>query len=616
MPVTTDSNRASMRDAFVTKRKTPPKATGWTLLFYIAGDSILSPTMISQLKELTDAGFQRDTNVLVYFDPNCNGRRARIFNVNAWRRDFSIREDKEAQGTQIGDGTDPFVRNIAEDCQIADEKQMPAPDTLRNFLNYGLNEFPAQNYMVFMMGHGVIVGNDTFLPDPDDNSAISLKQLGNIVKEFAQSVRQEGGPGGTPAEFHVLGLHSCSMSSVELAYELKGSARFMIGTQGPAFPGSWPYRQLLKKIFAKIQHHRDAPVGPDVYPPPVVRDILFGLQNLSFFNSEDFGQAGFSADLALCNLDDGPITNLKGHLDALVNALREGLADDAMRRNILLAHLDSQSYFGESYSDLSDLCERLRFYCGSESKIGHVCGEIMATLLDDGPNDFKRLMIFSDFFGPDYQFSHGLSIYFPWARPSNAVMNVYKKYDLNQDEKQSWGAFLEDYFEKTRRALRDVPQRTFAHAAGLHPTGSGVTPGMGSFETPPKAPAMDAPNTPDKAPAMDAPNTPDKAPAMDAPNTPDKAPAMDFLSNPDKAPAMDFLSNPDKAPAMGSTDPPKPIGMGRMAGTLIKNYSTAPIVTSRPPGNGSNGNSTGRRPEWPQRSDIHPDTFTPRRRPN
>ncbi len=134
------------------------------------------------------------------------------------------------------------------------------------------------------------------MPDPDDNSAITLTDLGWILRTFAEKVRASGD------EFHLVGFHSCSMSSAELAYELAGSAHYMLGTQGAAFPGSWPYRQLLKKIFVAIDDSKEPPKDIQDQFKPVDR-ILHGLQDLSFYNSEDFWHAGFSADLSLCRLD-------------------------------------------------------------------------------------------------------------------------------------------------------------------------------------------------------------------------------------------------------------------------------------------------------------------------
>src|SRR5689334_24127518 len=83
-------------------------ANEWTIMIFFAGDPHLSPSMTSQLKSIKDAGFQQDTNVLVHFDPNEKGAAVCTFEIN--------RERKQEMATVIGDGRDPFVRNLIEDC--------------------------------------------------------------------------------------------------------------------------------------------------------------------------------------------------------------------------------------------------------------------------------------------------------------------------------------------------------------------------------------------------------------------------------------------------------------------------------------------------------------------
>jgi disks large protein 1 len=435
----------------------------WTLMFYIAGDAGLTASMISQLKELTDAGFQEHTNVLLYFDPNCNGKGARIYDVNHDRKQNSKKK------TIIGDGPNPFVRNIAEDCNVQSLQQIEAALSLRYFLTYSRSFYPAENYLLFLMGHGVIVGNDEFLPDTDDGSSITLADLGEILKEFGGKVRETKGD-----EFHLVAFHSCGMSSVELAFELQGSARYMMGTQGSAFPGSWPYRQLLKKVFSAMEKFGgDQPLNTGGSPNDLVKDILKGLQNLSFYNARDFSDAGFSADLSMCSLDKDKVEKLKQPLEVLVGELKKGLLNGA-KKSILLAHLASQSYFGESYTDLYDFCKCLQEHCPkgeSYNGILEACGAVKAELeserCDNGSGTdpegkFDQLVVFSDYYGPAFQHSNGLSIFFPWRAPITKVMANYGNYEFTKElGSNSWVSFLNEYFFRTKRLMngRDTVTR-------------------------------------------------------------------------------------------------------------------------------------------------------------
>lgn len=471
-----DSTVTDVKPTTANARTDTPQKDGWTLMFLIMGDASLSASMISQLKELTDAGFQRDTNVLLYFDPNCNGKGARIYDVNHKRKQDSLRKDK----TFVGDGANPFVRNIAEDCNIQSLQQIPAALSLSYFLTYSRTYYPANNYMLFLMGHGVIVGNDEFLPDTDDNSSITLASLGVILKDFGRKVRATEGD-----EFHLVGFHSCGMSSVELAFELQGSARYMMGTQGSAFPGSWPYRQLLKKIFNLVgdPQYDQARNTNDEYPNELVKEILKGLQNLSFYNALDFSDAGFSADLSICNLDPDQVEKLKQALRVLVGELKEGLKNGA-EDSILLAHWESQSYFGESYTDLYDFCECLQNHCpkdGSQNGISQACEQVRKVLESerceksfktDPDGSFHQPVVFSDYYGPAYQHSNGLSIFFPWKAPIRKVMRSYESYAFTKElGSDSWMTFLKDYFFKTRRPLRneEEPRKELPEEIAIQP---------------------------------------------------------------------------------------------------------------------------------------------------
>jgi hypothetical protein len=448
----------------------------WTVMYFFAADSSIAPSMISQLKAIIDAGFQADTTVLVHFDPNTNGRAPRVFDVNRERKKELLDSGKEP--TNIGDGDDYYLQRVRAACvEITPEqttgtdksriKSQPAADTLAKYLEDARTRFPAKNYILFLVGHGMIVANDSFLPDTNEDSvsAITLKQLGSVLKKFGDDVKKE------KSNFQLVGFHSCSMSSIEVAYELQDSARYMIGTQGLAFPGSWPYRQILKMIFLTIERQtRDGERRRQPDYDKCTQAILKHIQELSFYNADDFFLAGYSADISMCSLDSNKINPLTEAIKALSRALQAALDDSAAKEVILLSHWKSQSYFQENYTDLYDFCKSLAGRCDPENPtqqaLQQAAIEVMNLLAEDRDNPFDRLIPFSDFFGPEYQYSHGLSIYFPWARPSENVLGNYKDYAFEQAlepvstnrgkrTSDSWFSFLNAYFDLTQRVAID-----------------------------------------------------------------------------------------------------------------------------------------------------------------
>ena len=416
----------------------------WTIMVFFAGNKDLSPSMTSQLKAIKDAGFQKKTTVLIHFDPNERGAGTMTFEVN--------RQRKLERGTIIGDGKDPFVRNLIEDSILGAPRAANASDALRIFLDIGARNHPAKHYMVFLVGHGVVVGNDAFLPDHQPETAISLHDLGRILHNFADGVDMRGGA------VELIGLHSCSMSAIEVAYELKGSAKYMMATEGVSFVGSWPYRQLLKKILKTIDDDGEA-IDVD--------KLILSVQRLSLHNSTDFMFSGLSADLSLSRLNQESVETMTNPIKRLAKALKEGLKTPRGLELISLAHLKAQSFWQETYSDLYDFCLCLEEKCEKGNAVQwemKEASEAVRSKLEESakPGSF---IVESDYFGPLFQYSHGMSIFFPWASPSpdlalnpaEDILGRYRKYKFTSElGDDSWLSFLEQYFKATLRKSREA----------------------------------------------------------------------------------------------------------------------------------------------------------------
>jgi hypothetical protein len=433
-----------------------PTKNDWTIMFYFATDNELSLLNVSQIKSVKDAGYQKSTDVLLYFDSNEKGVPTRLFNVNKTRKG-------DPPTTSIGDGKDPFVRSFLQDevlpkdmdpskgpstAELVQKLKVPdsmtAGQSLANFIGFCRENSPAKHYMLFLVGHGMIVANDTFLPDANPQSAIGLVELGKILNDFKKDL-DEGD------EFELLGFHSCSMSAIEVACELKDTAKYMIASEGLSYVGTFPYRQLMKKIFN---------VTEKGLTQASVQKLTQNIYELSLHNAPDFAFCGYSHDLTLCNLASDKIDQLLVPLRNLVDNLKRSIKKKRGKQLILLAHLQSQSFWGESYTDIFDFCR-----CLIEN--GDDTDPFQKALMDDcqavkdafAPNGFNGLVVLSDNFGWEYQFCRGLSIYFPWSKPlgdvNNDPLKNYASYTFHSDmgEGHSWLGFLEDYWKETMRPV-------------------------------------------------------------------------------------------------------------------------------------------------------------------
>jgi hypothetical protein len=489
----------------------------WTLMFYFASDNPLAPGIVSQLKSLKNAGYHPDVNVVAYFDPHPLGTPAHIFDVNGFEK---LTNSKPKIGFRAND---PFVRNLMFDKlwgvekgrdgdsirdmiqriamkpgfaytlpPLPSEKSSEKSDadnhtstpgtagnpsgltsgsdsgvSLKAFLKFcaDTENYRAKHYMLFILGHGLVVGDDVFLFDEHGaEQTVTLRNLGTAIKGFKDQISKFGG------NFELISFHSCSMSSLEVAFELQGTANYMLASQGPAFVASWPYTQILIRIFNDVRKDK-------IKTPEDIEKMLKKIFALVYNNSTDFLLAGYSFDLCLCDLNK--MKAIEEPIKELSKALMDGLVkkpdDDPIREMaticILLAHWKSQSYWNDNYTDFYDFCSCLSEYCRKFIsavkdprliiKIQKTCDDVIAALTPSRPGSPTNSPVIStDFAGPQSQYSHGLSVFFPWTRPTSdrtimkedpqhkkADGQFKKEYELYKfSEQTEWFGFLNDYW--------------------------------------------------------------------------------------------------------------------------------------------------------------------------
>ncbi|HEV7893863.1 MAG TPA: clostripain-related cysteine peptidase [Pyrinomonadaceae bacterium] len=493
----------------------------WTIMIYFASDNALAPEVVSQIKSIKQAGFHPEANVIAQFDPHTEGTPTHVFDINRINKllaDAEAKADDRKRNFKIGfvgrRHDDPFVVNVMPDKLWGTETdangvlirdlirgslaqrninfQQPDPptptqtpavcarnphrpeepspkDSLNTFLQFCATEYPARHYILFILGHGVVVGNDIFLFDEHAaRTSMTLGELGGVLRDFKGSIKK-----GT--EFEMVGFHSCSLSSLEVASELKGTANFMLASQGPAYTGTWPYRQILIRIFKNLRNGTAFFNDPEEGKANVKR-MLTKIFSYCLFNSFDFIVAGYTYDIALCNL--GRLGGVRRSLSLLATELIKALNDPRPREQtlaserILLAHWDAQSFWKENYTDLFDFCFRLRRRCLSDEKdeksrllsdslkdIFDRCGEVIAALTKETGTGEDRFIVRSEFAGASVQYSNGTSVYFPWSESlRDNFLKEYEGYRFISESKEfgehSWLDFLTAYFGATRRSTR------------------------------------------------------------------------------------------------------------------------------------------------------------------
>ena len=140
----------------------------------------------------------------------------------------------------------------------------------------------------------------------------------------------------------------------------------------------------------------------------------------------------------------GASEEVVGAIRTFGNTLRAKMgngSNDGFNRALVHAHWEAQSYNGERFVDVRDFCNLAAEYCNDE-QVTAEAGNV-GTALD-------KMLLNSCFCGIDYQYSFGLSIYFPWS----TIFSYYQNLEFAKESGADWANFLAEYVEKTRRAPR------------------------------------------------------------------------------------------------------------------------------------------------------------------
>ncbi|HYG82378.1 MAG TPA: clostripain-related cysteine peptidase [Pyrinomonadaceae bacterium] len=370
------------------------------------------------------------------------------------------------------------VSRAQPDPQDDGETDSGDPATLFHFISWAVANHPADHYMVVLGGHGGGWENEFLRDESPKGGTLTMAELGEVFAAVRSELKTKG---GEPLVVDVLGLDSCLMSMAEVCYELRGNVKYMVSTESYGPQSGWPYRTILERMDETIREQGDA-------TPKQVAEIIVD-EHVDFYVDYALNN-GLSVDISM--LDVEKVGDLAEEVKRLAEALgeelimgtsvkregrtaaREGRSD--FLDQIVLAHWEAQSYNGERFVDLYDFCSRLRERyhpdfvppappnhpspaawrereIKAREKVQERCGAIMELIEET----FVRR---SCNVGVAYQYSFGVSIYFPWAE----VSPDYTPDNLKFVGDSGWLDFLKAYVEHTRREPRgfEIDARKFS----------------------------------------------------------------------------------------------------------------------------------------------------------
>ncbi len=259
--------------------------------------------------------------------------------------------------------------------------------------------------------------------------------LEEIIKDYFENER-----------FAILGFDSCLMSMLEIGYELKDVARTIIASEGNLPNAGWGYVPMFEKLISTLAEHTSEKM----------RDSSTSVKNAAKCLVEGFIEkqkkyaiGGRSVDLAAWDLDE--VETVVAALSDLAVCLTEKLnlpklkkdgtlsADDIfvyeeLKKIILQSHIECQTFMHNQCVDLKDFCERLALECNclaehlTRAGIKSSAFEEIRTKSGEVVKAVGRCVLKSGFCGDEYQFSNGISLYFPWTGQAFAATHFKYRY--------------------------------------------------------------------------------------------------------------------------------------------------------------------------------------------
>lgn len=372
----------------------------WTILVYMAADNNLEEYAFSDFNELEMIGSTQQVSVVVQFD-RIPGYDASNGNWTSTRR-YYVTKDADAV-------------NI-HSTMLADlgELDMADSSTLTDFVQWGVENYPANHYMLVMWDHGrgwrtqamrtMALQREikAISVDNTDNSEMSLTGL-------AQACRQM-------PHMDVTLFDACLMAMLEVAYSIEDSTDVMVASEENIPVLGQPYDRMLLRITAD----------------PDMTSLAFGQaiaeEYIGYYTSH------YSGNFTISAISTASVGQVASRADDLARAIRGNLA--SVRSAVESAQQQTQHYDFDKqvYDDYKDLYDFARLVESSTANTEvRTAAQSLREAIDDA-------VICERHSGADVPNSHGISIYLP-----NPGTMSYQYTDIDFARDTEWDEMLQSY---------------------------------------------------------------------------------------------------------------------------------------------------------------------------
>ena len=192
----------------------------WTFLVYMDSDNNLEEAGIDDFLEMSSIGSTPEMNIVVQMD-----------RVPGY--DTSYDDWIGANRYRVGTG---MVPNMASAMGTLGEVNMGSPDTLSDFVDWGISNFPAHKFILVLWDHGG-GWQGVCWDETSEYDNLNLTDLSSAMSSVVTS-----NPG---FEFDIIGFDACEMAGIEAYSELCPYTSYFVGSQTDEPFQGWNYELSL-----------------------------------------------------------------------------------------------------------------------------------------------------------------------------------------------------------------------------------------------------------------------------------------------------------------------------------------------------------------------------------
>ncbi len=202
-----------------------------TFLLYIVGDNSLSSNSVSNINSIKEGMYSSKgaANILVYEDSKRKEEDGTDSKPTLWK--FYLANGKVIQ---------ELVKEYPEQNSVE-------ADIMTGIISDVFSLYPAQEKVISFWGHG-----SGWLPKPTKSSSAMQLAYGPDVDTWLDITELKDILDDTGLHFDAIMFDACNMACIEVAYELKDNADYMILSPAEIMANGYPYKTIIPVLSETI----------------------------------------------------------------------------------------------------------------------------------------------------------------------------------------------------------------------------------------------------------------------------------------------------------------------------------------------------------------------------